>query len=245
MTWEEGPASRIVALGMHMSIASYSFPIRVVVHLTWNCMMFHWMPNDSLFKRTLVRLDDWLRRRLGISTPSVGIMHGDQDLEISDARPCANSIPSSPCSLGGLMGTNIPPASLNSNVDSSSVTEQATTLTVVADSSLPSFDSLVPRFGRKPQPDSFEDFVSQPVRVHHMTWTGVTPQTTVVTEDLFSLWKSTAPVEIQRKFDNLFYGRGTLRLTVVVQGASQMCGQLVISAYPRPRYPTTVGRRVS
>lgn len=218
-----------------MHVYTYALdPIdRWLFHLSWNYIVPRVVEHFVRFLEILLIPE--AKGGVGSLSPSNCVMQISTGTSKSLGIPCTVGLTICALGQGGPDAANNSPASLNQNADSSSLTEQTFTSRVVGDEVLPVHDTLVTRVGRPAQKDGFTDFISQPVKVFHHAWTGASVKT-LLTHNLFETWKTLAPVSIKNKFANLLYCRGTIRLTVVVQGASQMCGQYVLSAYPNPSY---------
>ena len=85
----------------------------------------------------------------------------------------------------------------------------------------------------------YRDFIQHPVLLTNYVWTPTTATPTVITSDLFKSLLAHAPAQLRNKYANVWRVSTKLRITVVVQGAAQMAGQLVLSAWPSALAPNT------
>jgi len=81
--------------------------------------------------------------------------------------------------------------------------------------------------------DDFRLWLSHPVKIQHLNWTTTLTGETKITGDLIGFWKAALPTAMQNKISSLFYFRSTIRIRVVVQGAAQAYGQLVLTFCPK------------
>jgi hypothetical protein len=82
----------------------------------------------------------------------------------------------------------------------------------------------------------FTDFLTHPVKISHISWANATTSA-LQTKNLVTTYMSSLPTSMAKKLANMYYFKAGIKITVVVQGAAQSYGQMVLAFTPQVSLP--------
>lgn len=142
---------------------------------------------------------------------------------------------------GGSLDLTLSPAQLNQNNDNFSAESLVGTNSILTDVAAPPVTARAMHF-LDDKRDDYRDFVTHQALIHHIDWLTSSTGNVVICGDLMRHYLANLTPQLRNKWNNFSYCRGTIVLRVVVQGAAQMAGQMVVAAYPLPKMPLNTAR---
>jgi len=108
--------------------------------------------------------------------------------------------------------------------DNSAMVQTSIAKSVITDLALPPVSTTV---------DQFKEFLSHPFLAVHMSWVFASINS-LVTDDIVAYFFANAPATLLSKLSNFMFFRAKIKVKVVVQGAPQAAGKMIIACTPLP-----------